>query len=175
MFVVVVAVVVYFLLIIPNIYFFYLQREQQERDEQQRRQQEEEEARLQEEEEAREALEEAIEMSRQLSFGQKIEQLKNELPEIPPKDLRKGVTKIKVRLGGGGQMMRSVYKETTIQSLRNWILVEMSERDINITNFRINCNMPKVSFGDDDTNDCDTLETTGLHPNAMLFVQDMDS
>lgn len=116
-----------------------------------------------------------MELSRQLSHTQNIAQLKNELPSEPSKGTR-GVTKLKVRLGSGKPIMRSFEKETPIRIVRNWVLIEMSKRDdINIVHFRINCNMPKRSYGSDDICENDTLETTGLHPSAMLYVQDMDS
>ena len=48
---------------------------------------------------------------------------------------------------------------------------------LNITNFRLNCNMPKCSYGEMDVEGKHelTLESSGLHPSAMLYVQDMDS
>lgn len=155
---------------------FFNQREQQEATAIQARQEQEDAARIQEEQETQAALEEAMEMSRQLSQEQKIERLKQELPEEPPRNAsRKNTTKLKVRLGSGAPIMRSFYKETTIRTVRNWVEVEMSERGSHIIHFRINCNMPKVSYGEEDTQEEDTLESTGLHPSAMLYVQDMDS
>jgi hypothetical protein len=116
-----------------------------------------------------------MEMSRKLSSKSNAERLKKELPPEPPKGTR-GVTKLKVRLGTGPPIMRCFERDTTIRMVLNWVAVEMSDRDVEITNFRINCNMPKCSYGDDDENvDISTLETTGLHPSAMLYVQDMDS
>ena len=132
---------------------------------------------MQEQEETEAALQEAMSMSRQLSLKTNIERLKNQLPSEPLKGV-KNVTKLKVRLGGSGApIMRRFKKETSVSVVRSWVLVEMVSRDLNITNFRLNCNMPKCSYGEMDVEGKNelTLESSGLHPSAMLYVQDMDS
>ena len=82
--------------------------------------------------------------------------------------------------------MRKFEKDTTIGVVRDWVFVELVAREeemkrqegegaLVVRNFRLNCNMPRCSFGDGPEDAAQTLESTGLHPNAMLYVQDLDS
>lgn len=175
-----------FFFLLETNYFYFLsffskniqiktQREQREATELQTQRDQEEQERMQEEQETQAALQEAMDMSKILTTKSNADRLRALLPDEPPKGT-KGVTKLKVRMLTGRPITRSFEKTTSIVQVRNWITVEMSDRDNGIANFRLNCNMPKCSFGyGDDLDENATLESTQLHPSAMLYVQDMDS
>ena len=144
----------------------------------------EEAEREQEEAETAAQLQEAVALSLQLSRQNAAEQKRAALPPEPAS--ARGCTKLKVRLPEGAPVTRKFDKHTTIGVVRDWVFVELVAREeemkrqgeegaLVVRNFRINCNMPRCSFGDGDEDAAETLESTGLHPNAMLYVQDLDS
>ena len=161
------------------------QREREERERAERIEREREQAeREQEEAETAAQLEEAVALSRHLSRQNAAEQKRAALPPEPAS--ARGCTKLKVRLPAGAPVTRKFEKETTIAIVRDWVFVELVAREEEmkrsgaqdtpiVRNFRLNCNMPRCSFGEEAEDTAQTLESTGLHPNAMLYVQDLDA
>ncbi|DAZ93833.1 TPA: hypothetical protein N0F65_009341 [Lagenidium giganteum] len=80
---------------------------------------------------------------------------------------------IKFHLHNGQRLERVFYAHDTLSLVRDFIDVEFHDRDIAIVNYELATNFPKRTFGPDLLKM--TLEEAGLSPQALVFVQDLDS
>uniref|UniRef100_K3X5G1 UBX domain-containing protein n=1 Tax=Globisporangium ultimum (strain ATCC 200006 / CBS 805.95 / DAOM BR144) TaxID=431595 RepID=K3X5G1_GLOUD len=166
-----------------------LLREQQDREYQESLaadRQREEEARLQEqrlieeqlraEQEAREKEEE--ERRQAEAFQQTMDAKRARLADAPPSrvpppgaDYKTAV--LKFHLHNGTRLERVFYAHDTLQTVRDFIDVQFFDREIKITNYELATNFPKKTYGPDLLDL--TLQEVGLAPQALVFVQDLDS
>jgi hypothetical protein len=96
------------------------------------------------------------------------------VPEPSPSTPRDEMTTIRFQLGDGTRFQRRFAASTTMQELRDFLDVELFDRDLVIENYCVVLNFPKKSFGPQDDMNL-TLEQNGLVPQAVLFVQDLDA
>jgi len=129
------------------------QRRDREREEEKRRQQEEERNKVE-------------------TMKKKREQLPNE----PPSSVeRRDSSTIKFNLPNGTKFVRRFYADNKLQHVRDFVEITLDDMEDNtIANFELVMNFPKRRFGGD-TDHTVTIEEAGLVPQAVLFVQDLDS
>eukprot|EP00605_Chrysophyceae_sp_TOSAG23-4_P000512 GSChrysophyteH1.ASY1.ANO1.574.1 assembled CDS len=82
------------------------------------------------------------------------------------------VTALRVQLPSGQKLNRRFLKSDTVETLRNWLDVYFAENDsISIANYTLCTSFPKKEV----TELTASLESLGLHPRGMLYVQDLDA
>jgi len=136
--------------------------EEDSRREEERRRKQQEETEAKEEKEANErARLDAIETKR-ASLGPEPEAVKGE------------TTTVRFQLPNGSQFKRRFHVNDTMQQLRNFVDVELHNRELAICNYAIAVNFPKISFGPD-ADHSKTLQENGLVPQVAVMVQDLDS
>ena len=149
-------------------------REYEEALEADRRRAEEAKAKEAAEREAAEAqeLEAAVELSRQLSHESDVQRKKDRLVEEPPAG--PDSTNLRINLPAGGRLQRRFPRTAPVQAVRDFIDVTFSDQGVDIVNYNLTSNFPRCTFeaGDDSKK---SLEEAGLHPQAVLFVQNLDS
>jgi len=158
------------------------------RAEEAKRESEEEERRQQEE------LAEAVELSKKLTQQDTIRKLRESLPTEPDTGAV-DVSTIRFQLPTGKKLSRRFAKTDTIQIVFNFLTLHFDELGEaaaaaaaadsvgvesggestgtggKITNFSICTHFPKVEL----TDMTQTIESAGLHPRGMLYVQDLDA
>lgn len=142
-------------------------REEAERMEKERLLKEEEERRVQEEKLLQEAKKKTtIEAKRaRIADGPKT--------RTPPPDAQYKTAVIKFHLHNGTRLEHIFYAHDTLNTVRDFIDVEFYDREIPIHNYELATNFPKKVYGPDLLNV--TLADAGLAPQALVFVQDLDS
>jgi len=109
----------------------------------------------------------------------KVEALKrkrDELPEEPAADTPRGeCSNIKFNLPNGNNLRRRFKATDLLQHVRDFVEVSLDDMEDNtIENFELVMNFPKKRFSRDDDHSL-TIKEAGLVPQAVLFVQDLDS
>jgi len=137
-------------------------REIQRQEAQQRERQE------QEEKEEEERLKEAQEESR-LEDAKAIMERAGE----PPVGQKQGVTRLRFTLPNGKKVDRRFLSVDTIETIRAFLFLHFHEQNIEMKNFGLSTNFPRKSFKEEDNTL--TLEETGLAPQAVIMVQDLDA
>jgi FAS-associated factor 2 len=163
-----------------------LLREQQEREynESLRADQEREEAlkreadertRIIEEEEERKSLKEAMELSKKLTQQQKIDEKTIRVGEEPEHNPKMN-TRLQLKYPDGTRTIRRFSKTATLNLVCDFIDIEMITKNLEIENYSLNLNFPRRTFRcrDEETSIL-TLEEAGLHPQAVLFIQNLDA
>ncbi|KAF1790115.1 Ubiquitin-related domain [Phytophthora cactorum] len=142
-------------------------REQAEREEKERLQKEEEERREEEKKNRREEEHKAeIEAKRaRIANGPK--------SRTPPPGADYKTAVIKFHLHNGTRLDHVFYAHDTLKTVRDFIDVEFFDREITIRNYELATNFPKKVYGPELLNV--TLTDAGLAPQALVFVQDLDS
>lgn len=149
-------------------------RADQEREEALRRAADER-TRLKEEEEEKKALTEAVELSKQLSRQQKLDEKKRRVGEEPENNPKVN-TRLQLKYPDGSRTIRRFPKTSTVNLVRDFIDIEIITKNLGIENYSLNLNFPKRTFHNtDEESNALTLEEAGLHPQAVLFVQNLDS
>ncbi|CAI5731746.1 unnamed protein product [Hyaloperonospora brassicae] len=80
---------------------------------------------------------------------------------------------IKFHLHNGTRLDHVFYAHDTLQTVRDFIDVEFYDRGISIRNYELATNFPKRVYGPELLDV--TLAESGLAPQALVFVQDLDS
>ncbi|CEG39579.1 Predicted regulator of the ubiquitin pathway (contains UAS and UBX domains) [Plasmopara halstedii] len=80
---------------------------------------------------------------------------------------------IKFHLHNGKRLEHIFYAHDTLGTVRDFIDVEFYDRDIPIRNYELATNYPKKVYGPELLNV--TLADAGLAPQALVYVQDLDS
>ncbi|KAE8898369.1 hypothetical protein PF005_g27038 [Phytophthora fragariae] len=148
-------------------------REQAEREEVERLRKEEEERRA--EEEARRAEEEKIRQEK--DYEAEIERKRARVADgpktrAPPgSDVKTAV--IKFHLHNGTRLDHIFYAHDTLKTVRDFVDVEFFDREITIRNYELATNFPKKIYGPELLDV--TLADAGLAPQALVYVQDLDS
>ena len=76
----------------------------------------------------------------------------------------------------GSRTIRRFPKTSTVNLVRDFIDIEIMTKNLGIENYSLNLNFPKRTFHNkDEEANALTLEEAGLHPQAVLFVQNLDS
>jgi FAS-associated factor 2 len=135
----------------------------QERERQQREEREREQRRI-EEEQARELTEKEAEENR----IQNAQALLRPAPE-------KGGTRIRFTLPTGTKLDRRFHNDEPIKSLKAFLTLHFSEQTDqtkNIRNIGLSTSFPKQTYHEREDQ---TLEESGLSPQAVLMVQDLDA
>ncbi|CAK4085511.1 unnamed protein product [Aphanomyces euteiches] len=144
-------------------------QEREEAEARARQEREEEEARLlslklqEEAEAARKAQEE-----REAAVTAKRQRLENG-PKVKGRD----TAFIRFQLHNGTKLERLFWAHDTFQTVRDFIDVEFFEREIAIINYELATNFPRKCWGPTDV--AISLADAGLTPQALLYVQDLDS
>lgn len=142
-------------------------REQAEREEKERLRQEEEERRAEEE---RVRKEEAYKASIE---GKRARIADGPTSRVPPPGADYKTAVIKFHLHNGTRLDHIFYAHDTLQTVRDFVDVEFFDRDISIRNYELATNFPKKVYGPDVLDV--TLADAGLAPQALVYVQDLDS
>jgi FAS-associated factor 2 len=122
---------------------------EREAEEQKRREEEEKERKKQEEEESR---------------------LENAKSLIRPEP-KSGGTRIRFTLPSGKKLDRRFESDETIASLKAFLTLHFAEDNPEIKNIALSTSFPKKTYDEDDQ----TLQESGLAPQAVLMVQDLDA
>ncbi|KAG6612022.1 putative regulator of the ubiquitin pathway (contains UAS and UBX domains) [Phytophthora cinnamomi] len=148
-------------------------REQAEREEKERLQKEEEQRRA--EEDARRAEEEKIQQEKE--YKAEVEAKRARIADGPktraPPDADYKTAVIKFHLHNGTRLDHIFYAHDTLKTVRDFIDVEFFDREITIRNYELATNFPKKVYGPDLLDV--TLADAGLAPQALVYVQDLDS
>ena len=134
-------------------------RADQERERQRQEEREREQRRIQEEEEKerRKAQEEEERLAKAMS-------LQREEPTS-------GGTRIRFVLPNGKKLDRRFDNDETIGALKAFLILHFADEDPNIKNIALSTNFPKMTYDRDDQ----TLQESGLCPQSVLMVQDLDA
>ena len=119
-------------------------------------------------------LDEAVKLSQQLTLEKKIQECRTRLP-VAPSSGDAGIVTILVRLADGARLIRKFYRSDTVQSIHDWVTIELYERKSNVQHFSLVSNHPTRVF-EPDSDDCRLpLVDAGLAPQASLFLRDLDA
>ena len=133
----------------------------------------ERERQVREEEEAKRRQEEqaaAAERAQQEAEDNRLQSAKNALREAPAA----GGTRVRFTLPTGKKLDRRFHNDDTIAALKAFLILHFSEQTDetqHIKNIGLSTSFPKQAYEDDSM----TLEESGLSPQAMLMVQDLDA
>jgi FAS-associated factor 2 len=138
-------------------------REAEAREVELRQQREESEAQAQEELAA--AMELSKSLERESTLKRKRDGLKPEPPAGPD------TTRLRLQLPNGSKIDRRFLATQTVEEIRDFIDVYFGDNDISIETYSLATNYPKRTY--DDPSIC--LTEAGLHPQAVLYVHDLDA
>lgn len=82
-----------------------------------------------------------------------------------------GGTRIRFTLPSGKKVDRRFENDETVASLKAFLILHFAENNPEIKNIALSTNFPKKTYDDDDQ----TLTESGLAPQAVLMVQDLDA
>jgi len=139
------------------------EREAREQEERLRLERAEDEARNKAE------LEAALELSEKLDKEANLKRKRDRLGAEPPAGA--DTTKLRIMLPNGSKIDRKFLASETIEAVRDFIDVHLGDNDIPIETYSLSTNYPKRAFH----NDSETLMEAGLHPQSVLYVQDLDA
>jgi ATPase subunit of ABC transporter with duplicated ATPase domains len=140
------------------------ERALQQQAEQKAREEEAEQAQSQAE------LNAALELSKALDKEATLKRLRESLVPEPPSG--PDTTKIRLQLPNGSKIDRRFPSTSTIGAVRNFVDVYLSENGLeHIEHYSVGTNFPKQIFSDDSI----SLREAGLHPQSVLYVQDLDA
>ena len=91
----------------------------------------------------------------------------------PPLSQKTGVARLRFTLPNGKKVDRRFHSTSTIEVIRAFLVVYFKEQGIEMKNFGLSTNYPKKTFSEDDIKL--TLEESGLAPQSVIMVQDLDS
>ena len=143
-----------------------------EREERMKREADER-ARVAEEAEEAKALQEAMEMSKQLTKEENYRIAKERLLEEPAAGSE--CARLVLKLPDGSRVIRRFPRLATLQNVRDFVNITVHQKQLNITNYTLNSNFPKKTFGEDEEDLNVNLSESGLYPEATLFVHNLDS
>ena len=130
--------------------------------------------RLAEQAEEEASLREAMELSRELTRQQKLEEKKARLLEEPP--VGPQTTRLQLKLPNGKKLLRRFPKEATLLNVRDFIDISLSENGVeDIEEYSLNLNFPKRVFYPNDEDNTLSMESSGLHPQAVLFIHNLNA
>eukprot|EP00614_Pseudopedinella_elastica_P026910 CAMPEP_0172619406 /NCGR_PEP_ID=MMETSP1068-20121228/93177_1 /TAXON_ID=35684 /ORGANISM="Pseudopedinella elastica, Strain CCMP716" /LENGTH=221 /DNA_ID=CAMNT_0013426151 /DNA_START=353 /DNA_END=1018 /DNA_ORIENTATION=- len=135
------------------------QREQERLE----RQQEADDAKSQAELEA--ALEMSLKLDKEASLKRKRDGLAAE-PAPGPE-----TTKLRLQLPNGSKLDRRFNASVTLQEVRNFIDVYLGDNELSIESYSLSTNFPRRVYNEDAI----SLREAGLHPQSVLYVQDLDA
>jgi FAS-associated factor 2 len=128
--------------------------------------------RREEEAEAAEAAQElaaALEMSVTLNDEAVLARKRGRLAPEPPAG--PDATKLRLQLPSGKKLDRRFAAEATLQEVRDFVDVALVDNGLDIKTYSLSTNMPRKTYNEDGA----TLRVAGLHPQSVLFVQDLDA
>jgi FAS-associated factor 2 len=134
-------------------------RVDQERERQRQEERENEERRIQEEQERERQIAEAE--------TNRLETAKSMLRPEPAS----GGTRIQFQLPSGKKLDRRFENDETVASLKSFLTLHFAEHNPEIRNIALSTNFPKKNYDQDGL----TLTDSGLAPQAVLMVQDLDA
>ncbi|TDH70045.1 hypothetical protein CCR75_005175 [Bremia lactucae] len=142
-------------------------REEAEREEQERERREAEARRLEDEKvREEEDVKAVIALKRaRIADGPKV--------RTPPSNANYNTAVIKFHLHNGTRLHHIFYAHDTLQTVRDFVDVEFYDRHIPIRNYELATNFPKKVYGPDLLDV--TLAEAALAPQALVYVQDLDS
>ncbi|KAH7487670.1 hypothetical protein PRIC1_011776 [Phytophthora ramorum] len=149
-------------------------REQAEREEMERLREEEEQRRA--EDEAQRVEEEKIRQEQ--AFKAEIEVKRARIADgpksrVPPPGADYKTAVIKFHLHNGTRLDHIFYAHDTLKTVRDFVDVEFFDREIPIRNYELATNFPKKVYGPELLDV--SLTDAGLAPQALVYVQDLDS
>mmetsp|Transcript_10579 Transcript_10579/g.24649 ORF Transcript_10579/g.24649 Transcript_10579/m.24649 type:complete len:214 (+) Transcript_10579:2-643(+) len=114
-------------------------------------------------------LEAALELSEKLDKEASLKRKRDRLGAEPPAGT--DTTKLRIMLPNGSKIDRKFLASGTIEAVRDFIDVHLGDNGIPIETYSLSTNYPKRTF----ENDSITLTDAGLHPQSVLYVQDLDA
>ena len=160
-------------------------REEQEREyneslvadrekEERLRREADERTRLAQQAEEEASLKEAMELSKQLTRQQDLEEKKARVLEEPPSGPE--TTRLQLKLPNGKKLLRRFPKRATLLNVRDFIDTSLSENGMNgMYIYSLNLNFPKRTFYPNDEDNSLSMENSGLHPQAVLFIHNLNA
>ena len=120
-------------------------------------------------------LKEAMELSKKLTQQQKLDEKTIRVGEEPEHNPKMN-TRLQLKYPDGTRTIRRFSKTATLSLVCDFIDIEMITKNLEIENYSLNMNFPKRTFccRDEETSKL-TLEEAGLHPQAVLFIQNLDA
>jgi FAS-associated factor 2 len=82
-----------------------------------------------------------------------------------------GGTRVRFVLASGQKLDRRFGNEETVAALKAFLILHFSEQNLEIKNIALSTNFPKKTYDDEDQ----TLQESGLSPQSVLMVQDLDA
>ncbi|CAJ1937135.1 unnamed protein product [Cylindrotheca closterium] len=82
-----------------------------------------------------------------------------------------GGARIRFVLPSGRKLDRRFFESDTVGALKAFLILHFSENNVGIKNIALSTNFPKKQYDDKDQ----TLVESGLSPQAVLMVQDLDA
>ena len=131
-------------------------------------------ARLAQQAEEEASLKEAMELSKQLTRQQDFEEKKARVLEEPPGGPE--TTRLQLKLPNGKKLLRRFPKRATLLNVRDFVDTSLSENGMNdIDSYSLNLNFPKRTFYPNDEDNSLSMENSGLHPQAVLFIHNLNA
>ena len=140
-------------------------RQVREAAESERRQREAEVDAAQNQAELEAALEISVALNREAALRRARERLSAEPPAGPD------TTKLRLQLPNGSKIDRRFLATSTLQGVRDYLTVYFGENDLVIESYSLSTNFPRKSFEDNAI----SLRDAGLHPQSVLYVQDLEA
>mmetsp|Transcript_282 Transcript_282/g.495 ORF Transcript_282/g.495 Transcript_282/m.495 type:complete len:116 (+) Transcript_282:217-564(+) len=112
----------------------------------------------------------ALELSRKMTKEAELKRKRDALPPEPPAG--PGATRLRLQLPHGAKVDRRFDADAPLRVVGDFIDVHFADNEIEIENYSVSTNFPKRTFAE---LGAETLRAAGLHPQAVLFVQDLDA
>jgi FAS-associated factor 2 len=125
--------------------------------------------RLQAEQDAERQLREEASRAKQLE--QDLETKRARVPVEPAAAKSGDVTTMRVQMPDGSRLQRRFHAQDLLRSVYDVIDLHMASKGVMQPHYVLESNFPKTQYQDKDA----TLAALGLVPQAVLFVQDLDS
>ena len=122
--------------------------------------------------EQQQAAAEASRLEEEMRVKEAERQRKREsLPAEPAKG--KDTTNLRLNLPNGKRVQRRFDKACSLQQVKDYVELTCYDQGLELCNFALATNFPKRTYSADE--DTLSLEEAGLHPQAVIFIQDLDA
>lgn len=122
-----------------------------------------------ENEAAKAELDAALELSLQLSAEANLRRKREALPPEPPAG--PDATRLRLQLPNGSKIDRRFLASAPLSQVRDFVDIYFGDNEIRIASYSLCTRVPRATYADGSV----TLREAGLHPQSVLFVQDLDA
>jgi len=114
-------------------------------------------------------LDAALAMSKVLDKEACLKRKRERLRAEPPAGA--DTSKLRLQLPNGSKLDRRFLASATLQEVCDFIDVYLGENEIKIESYSLSTNFPRKNFSDM----AQDLKQAGLHPQSVLYIQDLDA